>query len=699
MTELVGRKLGKYEIQDCIGAGGMADVYKGYHPTLGRSVAIKVLKLEQSADPAFVESFVNEARTAAQLSHPHIVTIYDVGEQDGIHYIVMEHVSGQNLQQLIRTQGRLPPKRACELFDQIADALNHAHSRGFVHCDVKPSNILLDADGQVKLTDFGIARAVAQTTEEGERKKLVGSPRYMSPEHVQRKPLDHRSDIYALGVVLFEMLTGRVPFDEGDSSRIMYAHVSQRPPLPSSVNQWLPKEVDGVVLRALAKNPEVRYQNALQMAKDLRRVLLPVVGKAIPSRPEPSDELVPPPPARRLPFDLAQFKLWALLGLAAVVVLAAVAVLFKRPSGSGGRTTATSTPAAIVRAPSTSTPTARVGETIFPTLTPTPPLGPTSTLVPATATPEHTPTPTGPLRITSANAGHVVLQRTLKGHAGWIGSVVFSPDGGTLASASGDKTVRLWRVRDGALLRTLEGHTGEVYSVAFSPDGAILASGAMDHTVRLWRTSDGASQCTLQVGEHAWSRILAFDPSGRFVAGDSAEVARVWEVATCGLAKIIQGEAGTCVAFSPDGKLLASGSQWRGEVRIVQMSDGALLRTLSGHTDAVWALAFSADGKTLASGAGAEIRLWRVADGALLSTLRGHENSVDTLAFSPDGGILASGSHDSTVRLWRVADGKLLSTLKGHSREVNGVTFSPDGKTLASGSGDGTVRLWGVQSY
>jgi WD40 repeat protein len=236
-------------------------------------------------------------------------------------------------------------------------------------------------------------------------------------------------------------------------------------------------------------------------------------------------------------------------------------------------------------------------------------------------------------------------------------SVAFSPDEAILASGLLDKTVRLWRVSDGALLRTLEGHTALVLSVAFSPDGQTLASGSWDNTVRLWRVSDGAPLRTLE--------------------GHTAEV--------------------TSVAFSPDGAILASGSADT-TVRLWRVSDGTLLRTLKGHTASVLCVAFSPDGVVLASGsADTTIRLWRVSDGASLRTLEGHLGWVKSTAFSPDGSILASGSWDNTVRLWKASDGKHLNTLKGHTSWVLSVAFSPEGTTLASGSYDGTVRLWGVR--
>lgn len=275
--ELIGQTLGnKYEIQSEIGEGGMGKVYKAWHTVLGKAVAIKVPKRERCNDRQFVEAFIKEARLAAQLDHPNIVKINDVDEHDGIPYIVMEYVAGQNLRSMIRAFGAMPLDKICALFDQIAKALDYAHEQRIIHCDIKPSNILVDTGGRVKLVDFGIARAMVRAKgKQEEPKRSFGSPRYMSPEHVQGKELDARSDIYSLGIVLYEILTGTVPFDRGSSREIQEAHLSQPPVPPSKKRPGLPKGVDKVVLRALAKEPEKRYASAAQMASELRKVLFP----------------------------------------------------------------------------------------------------------------------------------------------------------------------------------------------------------------------------------------------------------------------------------------------------------------------------------------------------------------------------------------------------------------------------------------
>jgi WD40 repeat protein len=290
------------------------------------------------------------------------------------------------------------------------------------------------------------------------------------------------------------------------------------------------------------------------------------------------------------------------------------------------------------------------------------------------------------------------LVRTLTGHTSWVYSVAFSPDGSLLASGSDDRTIKLWRVSDGALVATLTGHTGYVNSVAFSPDGSLMASGSRDYTIKLWRVSDGALVRTL-TGHTGYVNSVAFSPDGSLLASGSWDrTIRLWRVSDGALVRTLTGHTGivASVAFSPDGSLLASGSE-DSTIRLWRVSDGALVRTLTGHTGIVASVAFSPDGSLLASGSeDSTIRLWRVSDGALVRTLTGHTGWVDSVAFSPDGRLLASGGWDATIKLWRVSDGALVAILTGHTSIVTSVAFSPDGSLMASGSRDRTIRLWRV---
>jgi eukaryotic-like serine/threonine-protein kinase len=272
---------GRYRILRKLGAGGMANVYLAEDEELGRRVAIKILNDRYANDELFIERFRREAKSAAALSHPNIVSIYDRGEAEGTYYIAMEVIEGRSLKELILTRGPLPIPQAIAFTLEILDALRFAHRHGIIHRDVKPHNILIGGE-RLKVTDFGIARAGAsQMTEAG---SIMGTAQYLSPEQARGAPVTASSDLYSVGIVLYEMLTGKVPFGGDSAIEIAMKHLNELPKPPSKIRPEIPAELDQVVLRALAKAPEDRYQTAEEFAEDLHRV-----EAGLPLAPETSD--------------------------------------------------------------------------------------------------------------------------------------------------------------------------------------------------------------------------------------------------------------------------------------------------------------------------------------------------------------------------------------------------------------------------
>jgi serine/threonine-protein kinase len=268
---LIGRTFDtRYVIERKLGSGGMADVYLAEDQELGRRVALKLLDDRHASDEQFVERFRREAQSAAGLNHPSIVSIFDRGYAEGTYYIAMEYLDGRTLKELLVKNGPTPVPIAIDYARQILGALAFAHRNGIVHRDIKPHNIVVGGDGRLKVTDFGIARSGAsQMTEAG---SIVGTAQYLSPEQARGAPVDPRSDIYSLGVVLYEMLTGKVPFSGDTPVEIAMKHLSQVPEPPSELRDGIPHDLDAVVMRALAKDPEQRYATAEEMDADLARV-------------------------------------------------------------------------------------------------------------------------------------------------------------------------------------------------------------------------------------------------------------------------------------------------------------------------------------------------------------------------------------------------------------------------------------------
>ncbi|WP_433224358.1 Stk1 family PASTA domain-containing Ser/Thr kinase [Dactylosporangium sp. CS-047395] len=337
---------GRYQVGELLGYGGMAEVHRGRDLRLGRDVAIKTLRTDLARDATFQLRFRREAQNAASLNHPAIVAVYDTGEERGpageeLPYIVMEFVNGRTLKEVLAAEGRLMPRRALEITADICAALEFSHRHGIIHRDIKPGNVMLTQTGQVKVMDFGIARALASgATTMTQTSAVIGTAQYLSPEQARGEPVDARSDVYATGCVLFELLCGHPPFVGDNPVSVAYQHVREDPRPPSSSNRDVTPEIDAVVLKALAKNPLNRYQSAGEMRADVMRA---AAGRPVSAPPVMSAEEMAavmaeqqttqyrPPPASRQPARANQRQKrkssTGVVVLITVLALMAVAVL------------------------------------------------------------------------------------------------------------------------------------------------------------------------------------------------------------------------------------------------------------------------------------------------------------------------------------------------------------------------------------
>jgi serine/threonine protein kinase len=501
VSKATDRNLGKYEILEEIGRGGFGTVYKAMDTTLERIVALKILRSELLHDPVFIQRFEAEAKMAAQLEHPNIVRVYEVGKYQGTRYLAMEYVDGQSLAEILQVRGQLTTQQAQKITQDVAAALDLAHRKGMIHRDIKPSNILIRNDGTVLLTDFGLAKAVAASfaaslTSTGQ---ILGTLRYMSPEQAEEKPLDHRADLYSLGIVLYEMLAGRPPFMGDTAIQMIRAHADMDPPLPSQYNKAITPAVESVILRSLAKNPDQRYPSAGQLARALERaVTRGVVGK--------------PPPVRREPEGAPRRRrfLPVFAGLALVVCIISIgsAWLLREAWWS------TPMPTAMVQVTATTEQPTPTWTDIAPTDPATPAHSPTTTVTDtpeptATNTPSNTETPTR-TPVPSRTPTHTPTTAPTDMPAPTDSPL---PDG---AMAPG------WTIQ--TQQGTVSGGNGRLEIALFLGDGSPITDKYLEvfHQRR-----DLASQWVTDGGDIAWSRtdntgLVAFDlaPGSYIVRAD-----------------------------------------------------------------------------------------------------------------------------------------------------------------------------------
>ena len=307
----------RYSLVAQQGSGGMSVIYRAVDRMLGRNVAVKILRPSLTQDPSFLEKFRNEARSIANLSHPNIVTVFDVGNDGATHYIVMELIEGQDLKKIIKAQGAMPIDAVIDIAAQICAGIGYAHRSGIVHADIKPQNVLMTQENKVKVTDFGIAQALSDTQPQQRAEVVWGSPHYFSPEQAKGDQPSPASDVYSIGIVLFEMLTGRLPYTGTNQQELAMAHIRDRIPLVTEFNPSVPEALANVVVKVMAKEPSARYRNAdqlghiLQSFRDKSRnatitnpnvvALLPMESQPVPQASNPQQSIPVAPPVQNYP--------------------------------------------------------------------------------------------------------------------------------------------------------------------------------------------------------------------------------------------------------------------------------------------------------------------------------------------------------------------------------------------------------------
>ncbi len=652
-----------YEVQGLLGKGGMGVVYKARQVRLDRVVALKMIRAGGQAEADELERFGREARAVARLHHPHIVQIYEVGEHQGQPYLALEYLPGGSLAQHLAGAAR-PPKEAARLVETLARAVSAVHQAGIVHRDLKPANVLLTADGTPKVGDFGLAKRVDGTAGQTASGAVLGTPAYMAPEQAQGKAREvgPAADIYALGAILYELLTGRPPFQADSAVDVIVQVVRDEPVPPSRLNARVPRDLETICLKCLAKEPAGRYGSALALAQDLERF-----GAGEPILARRAGLL------RRLGRKVRRNRGPVAAGLAvaaALVVAAVVAVGGRDARRAAGLQSAIEAELAADDLPQERL--ARLDGLI----------AELAEIDPEQAGRAHQ-------RLTGRLAGSL---RAIMRHSR------LRPEderrfreGLTLLEARAPAEVA-------ALRQALRQRQG-AWETAFELTGPFAGLPEVFSPTDVRKESGRLVVCRATPKDKPADPVILTSVPCRGNVQLEAHFDASWARAErLGLLlNANQGHTGEVrmVAVAPDGRTVAVPS-FDGTVRLWDLLTGAVRRSFRGDGRGVSA-AFRADGREVWAGIGGGLHSWDVATGKPGPVVKTGHGHVLGLAFSPDGRFVATSGDDGTIRLWDVGTRAALATLRGHAGSVQQVLFSRDGTTLISAGWDGTVRFWDVR--